>query len=288
MNRIIVLMLAVALIAVGCGKESKEEGEADAKFRVPDSLLSPLDSYRLTKDEYHPVRGGVMANRELELQYPASSAARFVAMKVFGYALDAYRKVEESYGRPSEAPLYMVGAKDLDEYRFLTRKEWWYYGVVQGDTIYFEPLDIMLKRGILEMGVTQKICQVALDRRSGGRIPLWLKEGLASRLADEWTILEAQKVEFETGEYDLTPSPDEIEKALADATSRPLTRIAFYGAYIMVDRLISISDWESIGEFIDLIGEGRSYDEASREAFGTDYGSLLGKIELDRSFPDGM
>jgi hypothetical protein len=286
MNRTIVLILALALITVGCGKESKEE--ADAKFRVPDSLLSPLDSYKLTKDEYHPVRGGVMANRELELHYPASEVARYVAVKTFGYAMEAHRKAEAAYGRLAEEPVHMIGAKDLDEYRFLTRKEWWYYGVVEGDTIYFEPLDIMLKRGILEMGVTQKICQIALDRRSGGRIPIWLKEGLASRLAEEWEILEAQKTEFESGEYDLTPSPEQIEEALVDASDRPLTRIAFYGAYIMVDSLLSISDWESIEEFIDLIGEGRGYDEASLEAFGTDYESLLGMIGHDRNHPDGM
>jgi hypothetical protein len=287
MNRLIPTVILLVLLAVGCGEGKKEEADANKEFRIPDSLLSPLDGYRLTRDDYHPVTGGIMESREIVLHYPASEVARYIAVEAFGAARDAYRLTREEIGPLTDGRVVLIGASDLEEYRFLTRKEWWYYGVVRGDTIYFEPFDIMLKRTILKAAVTQKIAQMALGKRSGGRIPLWMKEGLASRLADEWPIIKAQRAEFTGRTYDVTPSPERIEAVLEAADDRPLTRIAFYSAYIMVDRLVQEFGMECIMTFLDLLGDGRSIDEASREAFGIDYASLLDMVRLDGKGPAG-
>jgi hypothetical protein len=281
MNRLIPIMIVLLLVTVGCGEKEKQDSTAKQEFRIPDSLLSPLDGYRLTRDDYHPVRGGIMESKEIVLQYPASDVARYVAVEAFGAARDAYSLVQKEIGPPSEGRVVLIGASDLDEYRFLTRKEWWYYGVVKADTIYFEPLQVMLKRTILKMGITQKIAQMALDKRSGGRIPIWMKEGLASRIAGEWPVLRVQRAEFEDGIYDLTPSPERIVEILEAADDRPLTRIAFYCAYVMVDRLVSEFGMDSVMNFMDLLAGGRSSDEASGEAFGMDYSSLIDTVRLD-------
>jgi hypothetical protein len=277
-----VAMLILALMLGACGKESKDEKTAEKDFRIPDSLLSPLDRFKLTRDDYHPIDGGVMANAEIELHYPPGDIARYVAVKSFGAARDAYAKVRNAIGAPAEGRVYIIGAKDLDEYLFLTRKEWWYYGVVRGDTIYFEPLDVMLKRTILETGMAQKIAQVALNRRSAGRIPYWLKEGLASHVADEGVMLRYQIVQFrKEGIYDMNPSPEEIEKTLEEAYDMPSTRIAFYNAYLMTQNLLSMSDMGSAIEFIDHLGEGKDLDTASREVYGMDYSSLLKSVRVE-------
>ena len=281
MNRLIPVLVLLLIVAMGCGEGKKEEVDAKKEFRIPDSLLSPIDGYRLTRDDYHPVTGGIMESSEIVLHYPVSSVARYIAVETFGVARDAYSLTRKEIGPPSDGRVVLIGASDLDEYRFLTRKEWWYYGVVRGDTIYFEPFDIMLKRTILKAAVTQKMAQMALEKRSGGRLPLWMKEGLASRVADEWPIIKAQKDEFDKGIYDATPSPERIEAILGAADDRPLTRIAFYCAYIMVDRLAQEFGMERIMTFIDLIGEGQSSDEASVEAFGIGYASLLDRVRLD-------
>lgn len=281
MIRLIPIVILLVLVTAGCGEGKKEEVAAKKEFRIPDSLLSPIDGYRLTRDDYHPVTGGIMENREIVLHYSASEVARYLAVETFGIARDACLLIREEIGPPSDGQAVLIGARDLDEYRFLTRKEWWYYGVVRGDTIYFEPLDIMLKRGIAKVAVTQKIAQMALEKRSGGRIPLWMKEGLASRLADEWPIIKAQRAEFNDGKYDVTPPPERIEAVLEAADDRPLTRIAFYCAHVMVDRLVGEFGMERIMTFLDLLGEGRSSDEASGEAFGIDYASLLDRVRLD-------
>ncbi len=283
MNRMIHIMVILLLVTAGCGEEKQEDRDAEQAFRIPDSLLSPLDGYRLTRDDYHPVRGGIMESKEIVLHYPASEVARYVAVETFGAARDAYSLIKKEIGPPSDGRVVMIGAADLDEYRFLTRKEWWYYGVVRADTIYFEPLQVMLKRTILKMGITQKMAQMALEKRSGGRIPIWMKEGLASRIAGEWPVIEAQRAEFEDGVYDMTPSPERVVQILEEASDRPLTRIAFYCAYVMVNRLVGEFGMDSIMNFIDLLAEGGSYDEASGEAFGVTYSSLIDRIRLDEN-----
>lgn len=281
MKRLFPTLLLIVFIAMGCGEEKKESDASKNDFRIPDSLLSPLDGYKLTRDDYHPVRGGIMESVEIVLHYPPSEVARYVAVETFGAAIDAYRLARENIGPVADGKIVLIGTENLDEYRFLTRKEWWYYGVVKGDTIYFEPLDIMLKRTILNEGVTQKITQIALEKRSGGRIPLWMKEGIASRVADEWPIIRTQMAEFRDGVYDTAPSPERIEEVLEAADDRPLTRIAFYCSYVMVNRLVDEFGMERILTFLDLLAGGQSKNEASMEAFGVEYDSLLDGIRLD-------
>jgi hypothetical protein len=280
MKRLIPIAVLIILVTFGCGEKKEEKPAADQEFRIPDSLLSPLDAYKLTRDDYHPVDGGIMESKELVLHYPASEVSRYVAVETFGKAIDAYRLIREEIGPPSDGRVVMIGARDMEEYRFLTRKEWWYYGVVKADTIYFEPFNILLKRTLLKMAITQKMAQMAIDKRSGGRVPLWMKEGLASRLAEEWPVIKSQKAEFDNGIYDVKLAPESIEEILYAADDRPMTRIAFYCSYVMVDRLVSEFGMGSVMTFLDLLAAGRSYDEASMEAFGIDYAALLEMVRL--------
>ena len=276
-------MLAAAL-AAGCGRGSKDRAK-DEKLRVPDSLLTPIAGYRLTVDEYHPVNGGVMANEQIELRYPASEVARYLATKTFGLAKDGYDKVANEIGRPVEGKLVIIGSADLDEYRTLTRKEWWYYGYIKGDTIYFEPFDIMIKRRIADVGYAQRIAQVALNRRSGGRIPLWLREAIASRVAGEGAIIKMQSEEFRLGGQRIDFSPDEIEIAIAEGVDRYQSRISYYGAYRMLENLLAFGSMNDVYLFIDKLAAGASLDEASQAAFATSYGALLDRIRVDRGAP---
>jgi hypothetical protein len=284
-NRTVLLLVVACAIGVslgGCGKKSEKEKSTAEEFRIPDSLLAPLEGYNLTRDDYHPIEGGVMENAQIVLRYPASNVARYVAVKIFGFARDGYRKVTETIGKPADGKVVLIGSKDLDEYRFLTRKEWWYYGTVYGDTIYFEPFDIMIKRGIAEMGITQKLAQLALRRLSNGRIPLWLRESAASRFAGEGGVLKMQVEEFRLQNWDINPSPETLERDLALAELRPDTRIAFGAAYRMLENLLAFSTFDDVIRFARLLGEGSTLDDASREVFGYDYASLLDRVRVDR------
>jgi hypothetical protein len=282
-RRGLVIGALIFAVAAGCGHGSKEKGkEAKKEFRIPDSLLAPMAGYHLTADSYDAVKGGVMANAQIELHYPPSPIARYLAVRSFGIAKKACETMAAEIGKPTSGKLVIIGAADLDEYRFLTRKEWWYYGYIRGDTIYFEPFDIMLKRTIADIGITQKIAQLALHHRSGGRIPLWLRESIASRIAGEKSILEMQAEEFRSQGWNTYPSPEEVEIALAEASDRGSTRIAFLAAQRMLERLLSISTMQSALAFLDRLAEGKTIDEASEEAFGMGYDALINRVRIDK------
>ncbi|MDD4857025.1 MAG: hypothetical protein PHD74_02845 [Candidatus Krumholzibacteria bacterium] len=274
----VLLMLA---LAVGCGKGTKENKAKEEAFRIPDSLLAPIMGYHLTVDDYHVVNGGVMANAEIELHYPSSEIARYVAVKSFGYADAAYKKVEREIGKPAAGKLVLIGAADLDEYRLMTRKEWWFYGYVKGDTIIFEPFDILLKRSIAEAAIFNRIAQGAVNRRSGGKSPAWLREALASRIANEVEFLKIQIPEMRYEGRNIDPSPEAVESAIAAGTDRGDSRIAYYAAYRMLDNLLAKHSMDNVMSFLDRLKEGKTLDEASREAFGVAYKALIEEIRID-------
>lgn len=278
----LVAALCALLVVFGCGKGAKDKKESPEAFRVPDSLLAPIEGYHLTVDEYHVVNGGVMANAQIELRYPASEVGRYLAVRVFGLAKTGYEKVAKEIGRPAAGKIVLIGTADLDEYLLVTRKEWWNYGFVKGDTIIFEPFDIMIKRMIAEQSIVNRIAQVAINRRSGGASPFWLKEALAARIAGEMEILKIQQPEFQYEGRNMNPAPEAIERAIAEGTNRGDSRIAYYSACRMLENLLEDHSMDKILSFLDRLGEGRTLDQASREAFGVDYGALIDRVRIDR------
>ena len=80
--RIVCFFICVIMViaTVGCEKKADEGEETDSseRFRVPDSLLAPIAGYKLTRDDYHPVKGGVMANAQIEMHYPAEEISRLL------------------------------------------------------------------------------------------------------------------------------------------------------------------------------------------------------------------
>ena len=297
----VILALAGA-VSFGCGDRSEEKKESEEDFRVPDSLLASIAGYNLTRDDYHPVNGGVMANRDIELHYPPSQISRYIAVKNFGFMHSAYNLVRTKIGRPSSGTIIIIGAKDMDEYQFLTRKEWWYYGEIQGDTLYFEPFDVMLKRydvitkrTFAEICAVQKISQMALKNISKDRIPLWMREGAASILADERAILQMQAYEFKKELIGFNPPIDKLEHYLKIAEDKSVTRISFFIAYNMVKNLLESSSFEDLVSFASKLGEGKNLDDASESAFGMNYSELVEKVRLKDDFtnylgelPEGM
>lgn len=284
-NIVLALVIVAMALGAGCGKGKNKDQES---FRIPDSLLAPIEGYGLTVDEYHPVNGGIMANAQIELHYPASEVARYISVKAFGYLKSGYEVVSKEIGRPAEGKLVVIGTKDLDEYLLMTRKEWWYYGVVKGDTIIFEPLDIMIKRSIIECGATNRIAQAAISRRSGGRAPAWLKEAVAVEVANERPILDIQMPEWERdGSWNMNPSPEAIDEAIADGSDRGRSRIAYHAAHRMLQKLLVNHSMDNVLSFFDRLREGKSLEEASAEAFGIGYRALIDKVRIDGGSGDG-
>lgn len=282
----IVFLAAALVLSAGCGGDKKEDSATDDEiFRVPDSLLSPIEAYNLVVDEYHPVDGGRMANADLELQYPSKEIARFIAVRTFGEILDGYRKVVRNIGRPVDGRVVIIGTKDLPEYAVVTRKEWWYYAWIKGDTIYSEPLDILLKRfdpvterSLAQIGLTQRMAQMAFDEISGGKIPVWMKEAAASYVADERPVLRTQVNQFATVMEVFAPTLDELEMYIMAGEDMEMSRLAYFYAYRMLEILLEKYEFSNVTGFARRLGEGASLDEAAKQEFGMSYGEMVSAV----------
>jgi hypothetical protein len=279
---VFIAFMIVVAFAGGCGRGGKKQAEAE-KFRLPDSLIAPIAGQHFTVDTYDVIKGGVLGDDRFEIHYPPSDVARSIALMTFRWVKEAYEKVDKEIGRPAEGKVVVIGAADLDEYRVLTHKEWWYYGFIEGDTLYSEPFDIMLKRNIANVGYAQRIAQIALSRRSGGRIPLWMKEAIASRIAGEGAIIKMQSEEFRLAKKQLDFSPEEVDIAIAEGVDRYKTRIAYFCAYRMLENLLAFSSMNDVYLFIDKLKEGSSLDSASQAAFSMSYNALVDKTRVDRA-----
>ncbi len=293
----ILAALAILVFVVGgfgCGKEQDEKtAKSEKEFRIPDSLLSPKDRFNLVIDDYHPIKGGVIGNEDIEVHYPPTEIYDFLSRKVFGIAFDSYQEVKELIGPPSGEKVVCVGAKDLDEYKFLQKKEWWYYGIIKGDTIYFEPYQLMLKRrdrmsdqSVAQIAFRQKLAQMALRERSGGKIPLWLREGMASHIAEEDVVVKAGAAQWRDEFSDFRATEAELNNYLEVAEGMALTRVAFFIALQMFENLLEMSSMEKILSFLDELEEGKTLGQASRSVFGMDYPALIDKISEYRAVPE--
>jgi len=279
----IFLLAAVLSLSVGCGGDKKEDSAAGEKeFRIPDSLLSPIEAYDLTVDDYHPIEGGLMVNAEIELHYPPKEISRFIAVKSFGKILDGHRKVSKEIGRPAGSRVVIIGMRDMDEYTAMTQKEWWYYALIRGDTIYSEPLNILLKRWdpitertLADIGITQRMAQMALERLSGGRIPVWMKEAAASYVAGERAILRMQVHQFDDQLVGFSPSLDELERSILAGDDMALSRASYFFAYRMLENLLEKHEFSSVKRFASRMGKGASLDEASMAEFGMSYMDMI-------------
>ena len=89
----------------------------------------------------------------------------------------------------------------------MTRKEWWNYGFIKGDTIIFEPLDIMIKRMIAEQGSRQSHRAGRAQPAVGGASPSGSRR-LSPRVSPgELEILKIQQPEFQYEGRNMNPSP---------------------------------------------------------------------------------
>jgi hypothetical protein len=278
------VLAALIASAAGCGGSGDSEKTSE-DFRVPDSLLSPIEGFKLVRDDYHPVDGGVMASADIELHYPPSEIARFIAVKSFGEMQKGYTHVLQDIGRPVDGKVVIIGAKDLDEYMVMTRKEWWYYAWIKGDTIYSEPLNILLKRWdpitertLSEIGFTNRFAQLALDGMSAGRIPVWLKESTASYVADERAVLRQQIHQFNDELEGFAPALDELEDHILAGSDIKMSRLSYFYAYLMFENLLERVKFADIMEFVRRLGDGESLDEASIYAFGMGYEELISTV----------
>ena len=301
MNRRIVVFAAMCVIAAtaGCGEKkerevtengTKQTGGAESasdtaglayatnpffKLQGPvlDSLRVKKKRFDITRDEYWEDEGGVLANQYFEVWYPPGRTTVTHAMYVFEELMPARKKLGEFFG---EAPLELLViwcSKDLDEYKRLVNREWWYYSEIKGDSMTFSPVYILSKRGISPIAIPHEYYQWAIRKITQNGAPRWLEEGVASYLSGEEKLLLDQMYEFRQG--DVSMSPARIEEVLQGEEDRRDSRIAYYRCYRMVEQLIDKFGEEKVKQAVLLIGRGNTLEQACTKTFNKDYAALL-------------
>ena len=240
---------------------------------IRDTLRRLKKRHLIHRDEYWDEEGGVLANDHLEVWYPAGRTTVTHAIRVFNVLMPARHKLKTYFGTvPEERPVISF-PPDLKVYKQTTGREWWYYSEISGDSITFQPIFVMVKRGIDGVAMPHEYFQWAIQKMSRYGAPRWLEEGFASYLSAEGGILEEQMFEFPGVSAEM--KPDRIELILGGEESREESRIAYYRSYRMVKQLVETYGDDKLKEAITLLGEGRTLDEAFRGAFGGGYDDVL-------------
>lgn len=284
------LGLCLALIAgllAGCGKSEEELDRQrlaaeeirhrettgpELSSEVMDSLRTMSLRYNVTREEYWEGTGGVLANEFVEVWYPPGKATVTHGMSALAQLMEARNKTLRYFGRAPDRSLKTICAMSMESFNQKTGREWWCYYSIKKDEIYYQPIEVIFQRKLLEIAVARGYYEWSVGRLSGDKAPLWLRHGLASLLSDEDVILETNLKEF-PGEK-INMSLDEIEGALGRIDNKKYYRIAMYNAFRMVRKLAAGSGRDQMLEAVKLMGEGSGRSDAFESAYGKTYEQL--------------
>jgi hypothetical protein len=287
--------MGVIVFFVGCGE--KQEQQPVNRTRLNRSLYpastgrtisrTELDTLRahkkmhnITRDEYWDGKGGVLANDYFDVWYPAGRATVTHGMYVFDNVMKARKQFASLFGRAPEERLVVRISTDLAEYEKMMGREFWHYSDLQADTLVYQPVWILVKRGLAGIALPHEYYQWAIGRTSRLGAPRWLEEGLASYLTEEGTILLGQLREFPEWNKDM--SPKRIEAILDGEEEKGPTRTAYYRSFRMVQRLVDEFGENAVLNLVTLLGQGYSLHDAFRTAFNKGYDEAL-EIATDYS-----
>lgn len=284
-------LVAVAVLAVGCERhEDKpmkqtmpEASNLDTSGHVRkgrplsqvelDTLRVMKQRLRITRDQYWDNVGGVLGNDFLEVWYPPGNLTVTHGMYAFNLIAGARRTVRGLFGRVPLDTLVVVCSESMPKYTEKTGRQWWNYSLMQDDHIVYQPVFVLAVRGLGEIAIPHEYYRWAIKKLSGGRAPHWLEQGLASVLSFESHILVDQLKEFPNDPVKM--SPQDIEKALAADNDKKSSRIAYYDAYRMVDRMITLHGREAVAQMVNALGDGVTLDGAAHRAFGESYDDAM-------------
>lgn len=304
---VFVCIVSVAAVIGSCGKKEKPEPETVATTDQPskdqsanefdrpafwpesrdkgalqgnviDTLRVKKKRFNITRDEYWDDHGGVLGNDYFEVWYPPGRTTVTHGMYLFEELMPAREKFKSFFGEAPEELLVIKDAPTMEAYKKSTGRDWWYYSVIKGDSITFSPIFVLFKRGISPVAIPHEYYQWAIQKITRYGAPRWIEEGMASYLSGEGKILLDQMYEFKRGDISMTP--ERIEDVLQGEPARRESRIAYYRAYRMVEKLNDTYGTDKVKDAVLLIGHGNTLDDSFRTAFGAGYDEVL-KIASD-------
>jgi hypothetical protein len=238
-----------------------------------DSLKQMKVSQAVTRDEYWDGYGGVLGNENFEVWYPNGKVNVLQGMAMLKLCMGARTRTRTVFGAVPNEKLVVICTADLDAYGKATGREWWHYSRMNGDTITVQPPILLHTRGLLPVVGPREYFEWAIGKLSHGNAPRWVQEGFASYLSGEAAILEDQRKDY--AELPLVIPTKEMESALKKETDRKTTRRAYYNAYRLAEEIARTRGEDAMARFIVALAEDDDVDQASREAFGTDFDDVV-------------
>lgn len=322
MTRVIqrVTIIAAVLVIFGCGGNSSKQETQTAKqtqsnSEMPQALLKDREKpsyipqqkalyemsagqidtlraykrrFNITRDEYWDLYGGVLGNDYFDVWYPEGRVTVSHAMRVFMDIMPARAKFETFFGDAPEDRLIIICPEDMEHFKELTGRDWWYYGDFRADSLTLQPVYVLFKRGIDELAISHEYYQWALSKLTRYGAPRWLEEGVASYLSNEGRLLTAQVREFPADSVWM--SPQRVDDVLVKEETKRDARTAYYHAYTMVMGIIDSWGEDGLKSMVRAMAEGYDMDEACRKVFDMPYADLLKKIgpKRDNVKPGGI
>jgi hypothetical protein len=243
-----------------------------------DSLRALKKTHGITRDEYWDNEGGVLANDYFEVWYPPGRMTVSHGMRTFIEISPARERFEQFFGRTPQEPLIIHLIAYMEDYQEQTGREWWYYAELRSDTLIFQPVYVLDKRGLASIAIPHEYYQWALGRLTNFTASRWLEEGVASYLSGEGDILRAQIGEFPVETHPMTPA--RVDEVLIMEETKQDARIAYYHAYRMVENIVGDYGEDKLRALVLAMSDGLDLDEACRQTFKMSYDDLVERLAV--------
>jgi hypothetical protein len=176
------------------------------------------------------------------------------------------------YTPPLKILLYV--APELEDYKKVTGKDYWVTQVADGPFIAYEPMRVLWARRLALHAIRNGVALAFLDMKCHGLTPPWLRQGLASYLAQEGGVLQGFANEFR-GQRELLWSPQQVMQHIDPLYDRENGRIALYNAFLMTWNLAESYGWDKIQALLDLMEQGVVFEDAVPQAYQVSAERLL-------------
>ncbi len=182
-----------------------------------------------------------LSSEHFRASFPANANQRSVenVLRLLEAArADLLRRLEKASLRIAEAqPFEVVIHATTASFVEATGQSGWAAGVTRGRRIELQPLDLLLRRGMLAATLRHELTHAVIEALSGGRAPRWMAEGMAIHVAGEGAALSRVEIKSQV-------SREELERRLARPASVAEMRELYALAYREVRAMIQ-SEGES-------------------------------------------
>ena len=179
-------------------------------------------------------------------------------------------EVSEHLGMDAVPKLSIFGADDIEHWRRVSGRDFWVTHLTDGPSILVQPVSTLFRRTLAGHVAYAAVAEALLDTKTHGRIPRWLRDGIASYLADEGFEHLSFMVEFRARDVPVLMTPAEVERHLFPLVDRQQGRIARYNAFLMVWTLSERYGWSKVQGLLDAVAAGEEFEDAVETIYGVD------------------